>query len=82
MFENSSELNNKEKEINNKLFELMKRNKKMNENIKKPAQRNSVISEVIKYKKFVSDFEEKNNNNNINKMKRISSIVQDRDIIV
>jgi hypothetical protein len=60
----------------------MKRNKKMNENIKKPAQRNSVISEVIKYKKFVSDFEEKNNNNNINKMKRISSIVQDRDIIV
>jgi len=53
----------------------------MNENVKKP-QRNSVISEVIKYKKFVSDFEEKNNNNNINKMKRISSIVQDKDIIV
>ena len=81
MFENSSELANKEKEINSKLFELMKRNKKMNENVKKP-QRKSVISEVIKYKKFVSDFEEKNNNNNINKMKRISSIVQDKDIIV
>ena len=64
------------------VFELMKRNKKMNENVKKPTQRNSVISEVIKYKKFVSDFEEKNNNSNINKMKRISSIVQDRDIIV
>ena len=82
MFENSSELANKEKEINSKLLELMKRNKKMNEKIIKPPQRNRVINEVINCKKFVSDFKEKNNNNNINKMKRISSIVQDKDIMI
>jgi hypothetical protein len=68
LFEKESELSNKEKEINN-ILELIKRNRKLNEDGKKQIQKNNIINDVIKYKKAVSDYEENNNQNNINNIK-------------
>ena len=67
LFERENELSNKEKEINNKLLELIQRNKKLNEGGKKQFQKNSVINDVINFKKVVSNYEANNNIQNKNK---------------
>ena len=60
LFEKENELSNKEKELNNKILELIQRNRKLNIEGKKQIQKNSVINDVIKFKKFVSENEENN----------------------
>ena len=60
LFEKENELSNKEKELNNKILELIQRNRKLNIEGKKQIQKNSVINDVIKFKKFVSEYEENN----------------------
>ena len=68
LFERENELSNKEKEINNKLLELIQRNRKLNEGGKKQFQKNSVINDVINFKKVVSNYEENNKIQNKNKI--------------
>ena len=55
VFENQKELNNKENEINNKILDIIKMNKKINAGKKKKPQKNSVINDIIKFKKFDSE---------------------------
>ena len=67
LFENQKELNNKENEINNKIFELIKKNKKLSDNKRKFSQKNSVINDIIKFKKTVSEKEKEMKVSNMNK---------------
>ena len=62
LFEAENKLSNKEKEIN-KILELIQKKKKMNMNIKKPLSKNSVINDVINFKKAVSNLEDNNKQN-------------------
>ena len=79
LFEKENELTNKEKELNNKILELIQRNRKLNGEGKKQIQKNSVINDVIKFKKFVSDYEE-----NYNQQKKTDKIdkLENKEILV
>ena len=79
LFEKENELTNKEKELNNKILELIQRNRKLNGEGKKQIQKNSVINDVIKFKKFVSDYEE--NNNQQKKTDKIDKL-ENKEILV
>ena len=79
LFEKESELSNKEKEINNRILELIQKNRKLNEQRKIQIQKNSIINDVIKFKKVVSDYEEKNNMKN--KAKKIDKLDNKKIII-
>ena len=67
LFENQKELNNKENEINNKIFELIKKNKKLSDYKRAFSQKNSVINDIIKFKKTVSEKEKEMKVSNMNK---------------
>ena len=67
LFENQKELNNKENEINNKIFELIKKNKKLSDYKRTFSQKNSVINDIIKFKKTVSEKEKEMKVSNMNK---------------
>ena len=79
LFEKENELSNKEKELNNKILELIQRNRKLNGEGKKQIPKNSVINDVIKFKKFVSDYEE--NNNQQKKSDKIDKL-ENKEILV
>ena len=79
LFEKENELTNKENEINNKILELIQKNRKLNEHGKKQMQKNSIINDVIKFKKVVSDYEE--NKDIKNKNKKIEKL-ENKEIII
>ena len=76
LFEKEKELTNKQNLLNNKILELIQNNRKLNDSGKK-IQKNSVINDVIKFKKFVSDYEENNNQNN-----KFNEKLENREIFV
>ena len=64
IFENHKELSNKENEINSKILEIIKINKRLNIEKKNKLSKNSVINDIIKFKKFNQEKEVSNNKNN------------------
>ena len=64
IFENHKELSNKENEINSKILEIIKINKRLNIEKKNKLSKNSVINDVIKFKKFSQEKEKSNNMGN------------------
>ena len=79
LFEKENELTNKENEINNKILELIQKNRKLNEQGKKQIQKNSIMNDVINFKKVVSDYEE--NKDIKNKNKKIEKL-ENKEIII